>query len=620
MPNSMGECMNFALRGANHPDFDFKIPTILAEHSARTNIRYALTRMPPNPSSKVTDFTIQHGTGLSAAFYEEQSAFITAAILDHEQLCTLAIYQNPNPTEDRIGITDSYGCTPLHIATGGESAAICKLLIASGAPIHATDIYGMTPLLEAVYHGHLEAVQLLLANGACPDDVTCPKDTASVTYTRTLLIEPDRLKGAWRERRNLAAQFFRDKRRAAVHIAAHRGFTDVLQELINAGADLTVVDVNASTALDVALKDSNLAIALQLLVLNCPFNAGSKRTSKLLREAIETENQDAVKKLSALGILQEHRDTSQEQLLSPRVLYFGNGELYWDCVTTSASESSPIAASLIHNNDPDETWGLKLIRRTLAGSTDVHTLRSNVAELWTQIIKNYSSRNLTKLSDKLIALEGILKPLTEILKDQPAAGMWRDQLWRQLIWWIDAPSSKFPTGPASTFEAPSWSWLSVTNPVYYHNAVRTNDAQKDHAAHKFTDLALFSKIISVESKESPGASSIHGTLTVAGPSFRYRLTVNDLKKFIFKSWNAAKLRLNTGRWMLDRAFDLPLDLECVIVAEDTVAKMLVCLCFVQHEERPGMWRRVGLCHWDGLAWQVRKCVGADPLEKEFVVV
>ena len=61
--------------------------------------------------------------------------------------------------------------------------------------------------------------------------------------------------------------------------------------------------------------------------------------------------------------------------------------------------------------------------------------------------------------------------------------------------------------------------------------------------------------------------------------------------------------------MLDRPVELPLDLHCLIVAEDTVAKLLVCLCLVPDEEQGDRWKRIGLCHWEGVAWQVPSFVG-----------
>jgi hypothetical protein len=51
------------------------------------------------------------------------------------------------------------------------------------------------------------------------------------------------------------------------------------------------------------------------------------------------------------------------------------GQVYWDCVTLSASESSPITASLLEEKDPDESWAFKIVRRTLVGSLTGETRR-----------------------------------------------------------------------------------------------------------------------------------------------------------------------------------------------------------------------------------------------------
>jgi hypothetical protein len=127
-------------------------------------------------------------------------------------------------------------------------------------------------------------------------------------------------------------------------------------------------------------------------------------------------------------------------------------------------------------------------------------------------------------------------------------------------------------------------------------------------------------VLSAEISAASSANHIHGMLIIRGPSFSYRLTANDLKKTVYKSWNTATLHLNTGRWMLDGETEIPLNLECVIIAEDSVAKMLVLICLVQDEQDNGTWKRVGLCHWDGLAWQVPKYIGMDTEENTFVIV
>jgi hypothetical protein len=309
----------------------------------------------------------------------------------------------------------------------------------------------------------------------------------------------------------------------------------------------------------------------------------------------------------------------QEQLLSTRILYYDKGEIYWDCITLSASESSPISASLLEVTNPDEIWAQKLVRRTLAGSINGRTLRTRISDAWVEIIKNYSGRILTKQSDRLIALKGIIEPLKVILGEDQVAGMWRENLWVQLTWWTQAPSSSADT--TNGFPAPSWSWLTVQKRVYYHNSLLGESPEKDNVAHKFTELRPFYFVIDhVESEQLPGNTGIVGTMAVTAKCFPYRLTDKDLKKILYKRWNRTTLKLNTGRWMLDAPQELPLDIHCLIVAEDAVAKMLVCLCIVPDEAHDGKWRRIGLCHWDGLAWQIPSFVGTEPETRMFTLV
>lgn len=307
----------------------------------------------------------------------------------------------------------------------------------------------------------------------------------------------------------------------------------------------------------------------------------------------------------------------QEQLLSPSILYFDQGEIFWDCITATASESSPISASLLSETDPDEAWALKYIRRMIAGSENYDTRRTQISDAWLEIVKNYSNRELTKVSDRLIALQGIIAPLKQILNEDPVAGMWRSQLWRQLTWWTESPLISTQAG----FSAPSWSWLSVPRRVYYHNSLLGEHPEHNTVVHKYTDLRSFSFMVDhAKSTHLDGTAGVTGSISVTAKSFSYRLTPMDLKKPVYRRWHAARLKLNTGRWMLDRPVDVPVDIQCLIVAEDAVAKSLVCLCIVPDAKRQGMWRRIGLCHWDGLAWQIPSFIGTTPETGTFTLV
>lgn len=191
------------------------------------------------------------------------------------------------------------------------------------------------------------------------------------------------------------------------------------------------------------------------------------------------------------------------------------------------------------------------------------------------------------------------------------------QLWKQLIWWVPAP---FQAGTDTSFPAPSCSWLRAHGPVSYHDALHDKDYPGAGKILQDLDLEPTAEIESAEAETLPGAIGVRGLLILSGQCFPYHLTPNDLKKTVFKSWNAAKLKLNIGKWMLDQAVELPLDIFCVIIAEKKVAKMLVCLCLVPDEEQEQKWRRVGLCHWDGLIGGVARYAGDEPSKGTFIIV
>jgi len=154
----------------------------------------------------------------------------------------------------------------------------------------------------------------------------------------------------------------------------------------------------------------------------------------------------------------------QEQMLSSRILYYGRGELFWECMEVSASESCPVSASLLLDDKSSESWALRLLRKAIGASADMAVTEHRVQDAWMELVKNYSARNHSHQSDKLIAIEGVLASIERIYGNSMVAGMWRRNLWRQLTWWMEAPRSGAQLG-SPRFTAPSWSWLNTQGPV-----------------------------------------------------------------------------------------------------------------------------------------------------------
>lgn len=184
----------------------------------------------------------------------------------------------------------------------------------------------------------------------------------------------------------------------------------------------------------------------------------------------------------------------QERFLSPRILYFGTEQLYWECRCHTKSESRPVDDKLLfqhydtsraqflelcdfpHNRDRYSTSIFKSTsdsaseKRTNDGFNigsvigkvpSVETINTVGLMLsWYRVIEDYTETSLTYASDRFIALAGIVKAIGNCVGLTYVAGTWMefwpfDLLW---VWRRDVPMSK---RTACGTHLPSWSWASA---------------------------------------------------------------------------------------------------------------------------------------------------------------
>ena len=108
---------------------------------------------------------------------------------------------------------------------------------------------------------------------------------------------------------------------------------------------------------------------------------------------------------------------------------------------------------------PDRDWtDLKVWKSDLLALEGGRS-QSKFTAMWTEIVQRYSRCDLTFGSDKLIAISGIAKRMGLRMgfdKDDYFAGMWRQDLLRQLLWYSFDPGAR-----SEKYRAPSWSWASI---------------------------------------------------------------------------------------------------------------------------------------------------------------
>jgi hypothetical protein len=79
-------------------------------------------------------------------------------------------------------------------------------------------------------------------------------------------------------------------------------------------------------------------------------------------------------------------------------------------------------------------------------------------------VTQYSERDLTQSSDKLIAISGVAEMVSQRLKAQYITGLWSNvNLEFGLLWYVDGPAEK-----QATCCAPSWSRAAIKGRVRLH--------------------------------------------------------------------------------------------------------------------------------------------------------
>ncbi|OCK73316.1 HET-domain-containing protein [Lepidopterella palustris CBS 459.81] len=160
----------------------------------------------------------------------------------------------------------------------------------------------------------------------------------------------------------------------------------------------------------------------------------------------------------------------QERFLAPRLLYFTQGQLCFECCEMQASESYP--GGFQDHGLP--YFGFAKFQPSLAGVC--HDSRSLGTELvnepdsikqamkvWAAAVHTYSAADLTFGKDKLVAISGVAKELAPSMHCRYLAGHWEHDLERQLGWRGTDDRSKRPI----EYRAPSWAWTSVDGCIRY---------------------------------------------------------------------------------------------------------------------------------------------------------
>ncbi|KAK8079477.1 hypothetical protein PG997_007295 [Apiospora hydei] len=147
----------------------------------------------------------------------------------------------------------------------------------------------------------------------------------------------------------------------------------------------------------------------------------------------------------------------QEQQLSTRLICFTPNELQWRCKLEPNCECGDVKSTVDWEFPWREPSSLSL---------------TELSDFWHNAVFQYSSRDMTFPNDKLPAISGLVKWMSEWrVQDVYLAGLWKSTLINDMCWHRDAGAftGTLPWVLPRLYRAPSFSWASVDGLVgYWH--------------------------------------------------------------------------------------------------------------------------------------------------------
>jgi ankyrin repeat protein len=162
-----------------------------------------------------------------------------------------------------VNLRNSFGVTPLWMASQGGHTEVVKLLLASKADVNVAYTDGRTPLWQASLNGHTEVVKLLLANKA--DVNAVHTDGRTPLWMASQEGHTEVVKLLLANKADVNAK--KTTGTTALWIASQEGHTEVVKLLLTSKAD-----VNANPALFIASQNGHVEIVKLLLANKAEVN------------------------------------------------------------------------------------------------------------------------------------------------------------------------------------------------------------------------------------------------------------------------------------------------------------------------------------------------------------
>lgn len=170
----------------------------------------------------------------------------------------------------------------------------------------------------------------------------------------------------------------------------------------------------------------------------------------------EVEDED-LWKLDVMSPLSIRGWCMQELILSPRRLFCGKKQFYWQCLHGYEAADGLPRSPGVRTTTTEYHEIMKQIHSTRNPS------REELLSEYYTLVSKYSQRKLTQGSDKLLALTGLTSQLHPVVGGEYVAGLWTCDITSGLIWRSMGPSATH----SKKYRAPSWSWAVTDEKIVF---------------------------------------------------------------------------------------------------------------------------------------------------------
>lgn len=255
--------------------------------------------------------------------------------------------------------------------------------------------------------------------------------------------------------------------------------------------------------------------------------------------------------------------------------------MYWECTDCFEEENGSVQRTGV---DYYIEFSVSKIADSLeaAAQTELPT----AGDAWYRMVQDYTSRNLTYLSDKLPASSGVIAALQNLTGDVCYAGIWKSWFLKGLLWRVQDPkldlyvfASKQATRP-DFYRAPSWSFASIEGVIVHDEFQYAADF--NYCA-QLVDVAVTPKGGNPLGELESGYARIKAPLTILKMTEQDRFGADTIGR-------SCVVRLKNGRFAHASVyFDGPRYETCQVLMVTTSAGLAVQAV----EERENTYVRVG---------------------------